>query len=74
MMARMQTILLTEGVIPTGAVFQAEGGISRESKVGLRARSLVPLVKARAFGMMQCARKHFAKGRPSSVSSYRPRL
>ncbi|SPF32645.1 exported hypothetical protein [Candidatus Sulfotelmatobacter kueseliae] len=38
------------GVIPSAAAFQAERGISRGA-VSVRARSLGPLVKARAFGM-----------------------
>ena len=40
-----------DGVIPSEADFQAERGISRESAAMPRARSLGPLVKARAFGM-----------------------
>ena len=39
-----------DGVIPSGAVFQAERGISRGADM-LHARSLGPLEKARAFGM-----------------------
>jgi hypothetical protein len=50
-------------VIPTGAVFQAEGGILRAvpGVVVIRARSLGPLEKTRAFGMTQRSRErdHF---------------
>jgi hypothetical protein len=39
-----------DGVIPSAAAFQAERGILRGASV-MHARSLGPLVKARAFGM-----------------------
>ena len=39
-----------DGVIPSGAVFQAERGISRGADM-LHARSLDPLEKTRVFGM-----------------------
>src|SRR5579863_6159840 len=45
---------LPGGVILTGAVFQAEGRISRVASYAggpLHARSLDPLVRARVFGM-----------------------
>jgi len=44
-----------DGVIPSGAVLQAEKGISRGTKQ-LRGRSLASLVKARGFGMTPIAK------------------
>ena len=43
-------LLVSEGVIPSGAAFQAERGISRGIET-LLARSLRPLEKTRAFRM-----------------------
>ena len=49
-----------ESVILSGAAFQASQKISGASDVTLIARSLAPLVKARGFGMTQCAKlRHY---------------
>jgi hypothetical protein len=48
------------GVIPWGAVLQAERGISQGGATAVHAKSLGPQVKARAFGMtpwLECSTK-----------------
>src|SRR5579862_2166252 len=52
--------MLILGVIPTAAVFQAEGGISSSPDVG-GGGSLGPLEKTRAFGMTPSTRKNSSK-------------